>query len=90
MGVPVITLKGDEARSRMSLSVLQQTGLGELVAASPERFVDIAVRLASDPHRLQELRSTLRQRMMQSSLVNATHFTRNLENAYREMRSKLA
>jgi protein O-GlcNAc transferase len=60
------------------------------VGRTPEQYVRIAVGLASDLPRLIELRSTLRQRMEQSALMNAPRFTRNMERAYRQMWRKWA
>jgi len=47
--------------------------------------VEIAVKLANDLPRLTELRRTLRPRLLQSHLTDATHFTRQLEETYRWM-----
>ena len=43
MGVPVVTLAGETAVQRMGLSVLANVGLRELVATTPQQYVDIAV-----------------------------------------------
>ena len=60
-------------------------GLKELAAETPEQYVALAVQLAGDLPRLQELRSTLRERMPRSPLMDAGRFARNMEQAYREM-----
>jgi predicted O-linked N-acetylglucosamine transferase (SPINDLY family) len=85
MGVPVITLVGARAVSRAGWCLLSNLGLTELAAQTPEQFVRIAVELAKDVPRLQELRSTLRRRMEQSPLMDAPRFARNVEAAYRQM-----
>jgi len=85
MGVPVVSLRGQTAVSRGSLSVLSNVGLPWLVAESPENFVSLAVQICSDLPRLAELRSSLRPRMMQSTLMDAPRFTRDLEAAFRQM-----
>jgi len=59
--------------------------LPELIAQTPEQFVQVATGLANDLPRLSELRSTLRRRMEASPLMDAPRFTRNIETAYREM-----
>jgi predicted O-linked N-acetylglucosamine transferase (SPINDLY family) len=64
---------------------LSNLGLGELAGQSPEEYIRIAVELAKDLGRLEQLRSTLRQRMEQSPLMDATRFARNIEAAYRQM-----
>lgn len=85
MGVPLVSLAGKTAVSRGGLSILSNVGLPELVARSEERYVQIAVELAADLGRLSALRSTLRQRMQQSPLMDAPRFARNVETAYRTM-----
>jgi len=85
MGVPVITLQSPEPRSRLSLGVLQQAGLSELIAASPAAYVDLARSLATDVDRLQRLRTDLRQALQRSALLDAAALTRSVESAYREM-----
>ncbi len=85
MGVPVVSLVGQRAVSRAGLSILSNVGLPELVASSGEEYVQIAANLANDPARLSDLRSTLRQRMERSPLMDAPAFARNIEAAYRRM-----
>jgi FkbM family methyltransferase len=85
MGVPVITLVGDTVVGRAGLSQLTNLGLPELAATTPEQFVRLAMDLAGDLPRLQELRRGLRQRMKQSPLMDAAGFARAIEDAYRTM-----
>ena len=85
MGVPVVTLAGDRYYSRMVASVLANLGLPELIAQTPGSYVKIACELAADPTRLARMRSTLRERMQGSPVMDAARFTRALEHAYREM-----
>jgi predicted O-linked N-acetylglucosamine transferase (SPINDLY family) len=85
MGVPVVTLVGNTAVGRAGLSQLSNLKLTELAADTPESFVQIAAELASDLPRLTNLRTTLRQRMSTSPLMDAPRFARNIESAYRQM-----
>jgi protein O-GlcNAc transferase len=85
MGVPVITLPGSTVVGRAGLSQLSNMKLGELIAETPQRFVEIASELAADLPGLKELRSTLRQRMRGSPLMDGRGFARNIESAYRRM-----
>jgi predicted O-linked N-acetylglucosamine transferase (SPINDLY family) len=85
MGVPVVSLAGNVHASRVGVSLLSNLGLSELIADSPETYVRLATDLASDRARLSDLRSTLRQRMQQSPLMDAPRFARNVEAAYRQM-----
>ena len=85
MGVPLITLAGDRHLSRVGASFLQVVGLPELVAGSPDEYVDRAVKLAFDPERLQFLRENLRLMMARSALMDAKGVTCELEDAYESM-----
>jgi predicted O-linked N-acetylglucosamine transferase (SPINDLY family) len=85
MGVPVVTLVGKTIVGRVGLSHSMNLGLPELVATSPDQFVQIARDLAGDLPRLGNLRATLRERMEASPLMNTVQFTRDVEAAYREM-----
>jgi predicted O-linked N-acetylglucosamine transferase (SPINDLY family) len=85
MGVPTITLVGKTAMGRAGWSQLCNLGLKELAADTPDEYVANASRLASDLPRLEEIRGSLRQRMMQSPLMDAPRFTRNMEQVYRQL-----
>jgi predicted O-linked N-acetylglucosamine transferase (SPINDLY family) len=85
MGVPIITLVGQTVVGRAGVSQLTNLGLTELIAHTPDQYVQLAAALASDLPRLAELRRTLRQRMQASPLMDAPRFARNIETAYREM-----
>jgi len=85
MGVPVITLVGQTVVGRAGLSMLQNLGLTDLIANTPEEFLSIAVEQSRDLVRLKELRGSLRQRMQCSPLMNFQRFSRNMESAYRWM-----
>ncbi|HSV15791.1 MAG TPA: tetratricopeptide repeat protein [Tepidisphaeraceae bacterium] len=85
MGVPAVTLLGETAIARGGLSVLSNVGLMDLVARSPDEYVEIARKLANDRARLAELRATLRDRLRASPLMDWSGFVRGLEARYREM-----
>jgi len=85
MGVPWITLAGDNWISRQGAAVLLQAGLDELVTSTPAAYVAAATVLAHDLPRLHELRAHLRERLRRSPLMDVPAFTRNLESAYRQM-----
>ena len=84
-GVPVVTLAGRTHAARVGVSLLTNVGLPELIAANADDYIRIAMHLAADTMRLAELRSTMRERMAASPLMDAPRFARNVEHAYREM-----
>jgi predicted O-linked N-acetylglucosamine transferase (SPINDLY family) len=79
VGVPVVSLHGRNGVSRSGLSLLVTLGLSELVASTPEQYVEIAVALGSDLPRLEQLRASLRARFEQSSLRDEKRFAANFE-----------
>ncbi|HZK81184.1 MAG TPA: hypothetical protein VFC46_08965, partial [Humisphaera sp.] len=83
MGVPVVTLAGTAHVSRVGVSLLSNVGLPELIATTPERYLAIAAELAADRPRLAELRRSLRQRMLESPLMDGPGFARDVEATYR-------
>ncbi|MEI8196353.1 MAG: hypothetical protein WCI73_10625, partial [Phycisphaerae bacterium] len=85
MGVPVVTLVGETAMGRAGLCQAMNLQLPELVAHTPEQYVQIARALAQDRPRLAELRATLRARMEASPLLDGPRFARHVEAAYRQM-----
>jgi len=85
MGVPVVGLRGKHSLSRGCFSILNTLGLPDLCADSPDDYIAVNVRLASDESWRQSLRSTLRQRMLASPLMYAPAFVAALEAGYRMM-----
>ncbi|MCB2187331.1 MAG: tetratricopeptide repeat protein [Deltaproteobacteria bacterium] len=80
MGAPVLTLAGPGLGGHTSQALLQTLGLPELVATTPEEYLQKAVRLAADPAGLDRLRQTLRPRLLASPLTDGAAFTRGLED----------
>ncbi len=85
MGVPAITLEGTSHVSRVGVSLLNNAGLPELIAFSPQEYVGVAVDLAGNLPRLSKLRREMRPRMRTSPLMDAQRFVRRLELSYRRM-----
>ena len=48
-GLPIVTREGRFMRGRFASGILKRIGLPELVAASDEDYVALAVRLVQDP-----------------------------------------
>jgi len=85
LGVPVVTKAGAMGFARSAASILGNVGLGELVADSEDRYVEIAAGLAADRPRLRALQQGLRERMRASPLLDAPGFMGDLERAYRDL-----
>lgn len=85
MGVPVITRAGNSHHSRVGTSILSRVGLAECIAETADDYVATAVALANDTEKLSALRNTMRDRIRNTSLIDAELFTHSLEEAYTAM-----
>jgi predicted O-linked N-acetylglucosamine transferase (SPINDLY family) len=87
MGAPVVTVAGETAISRGGLSIYANLGGRNWVAQNVEEYVNLAVELAADIEGLARERQGLRARMRGSRLMDGVAFARDVERAYRTMRS---
>jgi predicted O-linked N-acetylglucosamine transferase (SPINDLY family) len=85
MGVPMVTLPGDRPVGRLCSSILQNVGHSELIAASPESYVNIAINMASDPTGLSKIRSELRPALERSPVMNAGGVAKELQGIFRNI-----
>lgn len=83
MGVPVTSIFGRTLFGRATWSQACNLNLRELIGRTPQEFVKITIELASDAERLAGLRSTLRDRMKASPLMNEAEFAGGIEAAYK-------
>lgn len=81
MGVPVVTMSGDSLLSRMGKSVMTNLGLANLVVNNLEGYISTAIKLAHDRVRLQDVRSGMRERFLQTSLGDGKAYARDFEAA---------
>jgi len=83
MGVPVVTLPGPTFAGRHSASHLVNAGMPELVAASWEQYINIAVGLTNDLASLGVIRQHLREILLASPVCNGVQFARHFSDAMR-------
>ncbi|HKA46324.1 MAG TPA: tetratricopeptide repeat protein [Burkholderiales bacterium] len=84
-GLPVLTCMGSTFPGRVAGSLLNAVGLPELITDSLESYEALALRLASVPELLAEIRSTLNRNRMTYPLFDTDRFRRHIESAYVEM-----
>ncbi len=82
VGLPVLTLIGEALAGRVAGSLLTAIGLPELITSTQQRYEEVAIDLALNPHRLAQIRAKLRDNRLTSPLFDTPRFTRNLEAAY--------
>jgi predicted O-linked N-acetylglucosamine transferase (SPINDLY family) len=83
MGVPVVTLAGDTFVSRTGASLLQAVDHPEWIATDEDGYIERVCTLAADTAGRARLRSSLRDRMRSSPLMDEAGVTREVEDAYR-------
>ena len=84
-GLPVLTCAGKSFPGRVAASLVQASGIPELVARDPEEYFARALELARKPERLRELRERLAANRAQCALFDTERFCRHLEDAYTMM-----
>lgn len=83
-GLPLVTCRGDSFAARVAASLLQAADLPELVTQSLAQYEALAVRLATQPEALREVRVKL-EGVRASRLFDTPRFARHLERAYQAM-----
>lgn len=83
MGVPVVTFPQNLFVSRVSESIIVNTGHKEWVAQSREEYIHKAANLVKDAQALAHIRKNLRGELLSSPLCDAKTFVKNLESLYR-------
>jgi protein O-GlcNAc transferase len=84
-GVPVVTLSTPRLSARFGASLVTAAGCSDLVATSPQEYVEIAAKLASDSERLRRLRANLRTMVKQHGLGDSGRLARALDDAFAVM-----
>ena len=85
MGVPVITLKGNNHRSRVSAGLLNMLNMNNFIADTREEYLLSAIENAGNLKMLSEVRLNLRAVMRNSPLMQYKEFTVNLENTIKKL-----
>ena len=84
-GLPLITASGDSFSSRVAASILCAAGLDELACATLESYSDLAIALAHDRSRMDDLRRRCVRARSDGPLFDTHSYTRHLEAAYSTM-----
>ena len=81
-GIPVITLSGQAFPARVASSLLNAIALPELITQTPAEYESLAIRLATNPNELNQLKKKLADHRLTTLLFNTPLFTKHLEMAY--------
>ncbi|MEP7303168.1 MAG: BTAD domain-containing putative transcriptional regulator [Caldimonas sp.] len=85
VGVPVVTIEGPTFAQRVASSLLQTTGLPELVCRDVEGYRATVIALANDPARRAALRARLESGRAANPLFDGARFARDIEPLYQRM-----
>jgi protein O-GlcNAc transferase len=84
-GLPVLTLFGETFAGRVAASLLHAASLPELVTHSREAYEALAIELAQNRDRLQNIREKLERNRLTTPLFDTARYTRHLEAGYQTM-----
>lgn len=88
-GVPVVTCPGQTFVSRVAASLLSAVDLPELIAPDLRTYEAMALAMARDPQRLQDLKARLWRNRDTGALFDSVRYTRDLEAAFERMQARL-
>ncbi|MCH4151600.1 MAG: tetratricopeptide repeat protein [Sphingobium sp.] len=81
-GLPILTRMGEGFAARVAGSLLHAVGLPELAVETSEAYEALALELASNPARLEELRTRLAANRLTMPLFDTEGFVRHIEAGY--------
>lgn len=82
MGVPVITLKGDNFCGLMGCSILTHGNMTDWIADDEDAYIALAQEKAADLKKLRSFKEQLRNQLSKTALFDNQGFTRALESTY--------
>ena len=82
-GVPVLTCIGKTFAGKVSASLLTASNMNELITKNLKEYEDLAVDLATNAKKLNDIKNKLKNNNKTSKLFNSEIFTKNLEIAYK-------
>ena len=85
LGIPVVTLVGQQFSARSSYTALMNLGITIGVAWTVEEYVEWGICLGKNDRLRQQLSSQLQDRQKNAPLWQAKTFTQDLELAYQSM-----
>lgn len=85
MGVPTVTWTGEHWAGRVSASVLTYAGLSDLVADSVGGYEALAIRLASEPPRLQGVRARIGDILARQPHMQTPQFAEDMMDVLERM-----
>ncbi len=81
-GLPLVTKTGQGFAARVAGSLLNAIGLPELITESEEEYEALALKLATHPEHLAQIKTKLASNLLTQPLFDTEQYTKHLETAY--------
>ncbi|WP_310482481.1 O-linked N-acetylglucosamine transferase, SPINDLY family protein [Chamaesiphon sp. VAR_48_metabat_403] len=88
MGIPMVTQVGQQFAARNSYTFMLNAGITEGIAWSPQEYIDWGIKLGLDRDLRDKIHGKLKSGRATAPVWNAKQFTRDMEQAYRDMWAK--
>jgi predicted O-linked N-acetylglucosamine transferase (SPINDLY family) len=85
VGVPMVTMVGQQFAARNSYTMMMNAGITEGIAWNQEEYVAWGIRLGQEEELRKNISWKLKQSRNHAPLWNGKKFTREMENAYKQM-----
>jgi predicted O-linked N-acetylglucosamine transferase (SPINDLY family) len=85
MGIPMVTLVGQQFAARNSYGMMMNAGVTEGIAWTEEEYIKWGIRLGKESALRQQITWKLQKSRMTSPLWNGSQFAREMEKAYTQM-----
>jgi predicted O-linked N-acetylglucosamine transferase (SPINDLY family) len=82
VGIPVISRIAQTFAGRMGASILKALQLDELIVMSDQAYIDLAIRIYSNPNELRKLKDKIYESVLTSDLYKTEVFVKNLESVF--------
>ena len=88
LGIPIVTLVGEQFAARNSYTFMLNAGVEEGIAHSPSEYIEWGIKLGINENLRQNIHWKLLKSKQNSPIWNSRLFTRQMELAYLEMWQK--
>jgi predicted O-linked N-acetylglucosamine transferase (SPINDLY family) len=88
MGIPMVTQVGQQFAARNSYTFMLNAGITEGIAWNPQEYIEWGIKLGLDRDLRHKIHGKLKSGRATAPVWNAKQFTRDMEQAYRDMWAK--
>ena len=85
MGVPVLTIKGNNFVGRYGESINTNLGIKNLIVENEDEYINTMIDFANDQKKVENMRDLVFKNVLNSTLFDSMNFTKELEKAMDKM-----